>query len=63
MTIKSNLELELQPLSDGPEIYPFITDNNDGTSNVMINFDHTNADVSKPEYLFSFIIGKSFKQI
>lgn len=63
MTIKSNLNVDIQMISNGNEIYAFITDNEDGTSNVMINFDHTRADVSKSEYSFSFIIGKAFKQI
>ena len=63
MTIKSNLGFEAQMLSNGDEIYAYTRNNDDGTDTVMINFDHTRADVSKSEYSFSFILGKSFKQL
>ena len=62
MTIKSNLNFEAQMLSNGDEIYAYTRDNNDGTETVIINFDITRAEVSKTEYSFSFILGRSFKQ-
>ena len=63
MNIKSNLGLEAQMLSNGNEISVYTRNNDDGTDTVIINFDHTRADVSKSEYSFSFILGQSFKQI
>lgn len=63
MTIKSNLIFEAQMLSNGDEIYVYTRDNKDGTKTVIINFDNTRADVSKSEYSFSFILGRSFKQL
>lgn len=63
MTIKSNLKLEAQMLSNGNEIYVYTRDNEDGTVTVILNFDSTRADVTKSEYPFSFILGQSFKQI
>ena len=63
MTINYNLGFEAQMLSNGDEIYAYTRNNDDGTDTVMINFDHTRADVSKSEYSFSFILGRSFKQL
>ena len=67
MTLKSDTlidsSLDIQMLSNGNEIYATYTDNENGTKAVYINFDSNRADVSKSEYQFSFIIGKSFKQL
>ena len=67
MTLKSDTlidsYLEIQMLSKGEEIYATYADNENGTKAVYINFDSNRADVSKSEYQFSFILGKSFKKL